>query len=74
MILTTAGDTRITRIHHRRPLVLAADHANEWLDPMLSPQRAEEIARHHCLPCADFEWLQVNLALDNTASHLRRSA
>lgn len=74
VILTTADDTRTTRLHRRRPLVLAPNHANEWLDPMLSPRRAEEIARHHSLPCADFEWFKVNLALDNTASQLPRSA
>lgn len=32
-------------IHDRRPVVLSAEHAREWVDPDTSALRAEELAR-----------------------------
>ncbi|WP_339548401.1 SOS response-associated peptidase family protein [Pseudomonas sp. RA_35y_Pfl2_P32] len=69
VIITTAGEHQ-----GRRPRVLEPELANEWLDPLLSPTRAEALVRHHCLPDSAFEWRKVNLALNNSSRQLRRSA
>lgn len=52
-------------IHDRRPLVLASEHANEWLDPRITLSRAEEIAKEHCRPTEEFEWFPVGKAVGN---------
>ena len=65
VIITAASDQGMVDIHDRRPLVLTAEHANEWLDPELSPKRAEEIAKECCRPVDDFEWYSVSRAVGN---------
>ncbi len=47
-------------IHDRRPLVLAPEHAREWVDPENSAERAAEIAKECCRPTADFTWYEVS--------------
>ncbi len=63
VIITAASDQGMVDIHDRRPLVLTPEHANEWLDPELSPVRAEEIAKDCCRPAKDFEWYRVSKAV-----------
>ena len=65
VIITAASDQGMLDIHDRKPLVLTADHAREWLDPNLTPAQAEEIARTCCQPTDDFEWYTVNKAVGN---------
>ncbi|WP_421548419.1 SOS response-associated peptidase family protein [Pseudomonas sp. QD4] len=65
VIITAASDSGMVDIHDRRPLVLTPEHANEWLDPELSPERAEEIAKNLCQPTDKFEWFQVGKAVGN---------
>ena len=65
VIITAASDQGMVDIHDRRPLVLAPKHANEWLDPDLSPARAEEIAKELCQPTEEFEWFPVGRAVGN---------
>jgi putative SOS response-associated peptidase YedK len=65
VIITAASDQGMVDIHDRRPLVLTPEHANEWLDPELSPTRAEEIAKVCCRPVDDFEWYPVSRAVGN---------
>ncbi|WP_073523129.1 SOS response-associated peptidase family protein [Pseudomonas fluorescens] len=65
VIITAASDQGMVDIHDRKPLVLTADHAREWLDPNLTPAQAEEIARGCCQPTEDFEWYTVNKAVGN---------
>lgn len=43
VIITAASDQGMVDIHDRRLLVLTPELANEWLDPELSPERAQEI-------------------------------
>ncbi|NVZ96021.1 SOS response-associated peptidase family protein [Pseudomonas sp. B6001] len=65
VIITAASDQGMVDIHDRKPLVLTADHAREWLNPNLTPAQAEEIARACCQPTDDFEWYTVNKAVGN---------
>jgi putative SOS response-associated peptidase YedK len=63
VIITAASNSGMVDIHDRRPLVLTADIANEWLDPELSPKRAEKIAKNLCQPTEVFEWYPVGKAV-----------
>ena len=45
--------------------MLSPEMAREWLDPDLSPARAEEIARNCCRPTEEFEWFTVGKAVGN---------
>ncbi|MGY2172873.1 SOS response-associated peptidase family protein [Pseudomonas gingeri] len=65
VIITAASDEGMVDIHDRRPLVLAPEHAREWIDPDLSPARAEDIAKNLCLPVDAFEWYPVDTAVGN---------
>ena len=65
VIITAASDQGMVDIHDRKPLVLTPEHAREWLDPNLTPARAEEIARTCCQPTDDFGWYTVNKAVGN---------
>lgn len=65
VIITAASDQGMVDIHDRRPLVLTPEHANEWLDPSISPSRAEEIAKELCQPTKEFEWFPVGKAAGN---------
>ena len=50
-------------IRHLRPLVLAPEHAREWIASDTSPERAREIAMEHCRPATDFHWYKVSKAV-----------
>ena len=63
VIITAASDSGMVDIHDRRPLVLTAEIANEWLDPDMSPKRAAEIAKNLCQPTEEFEWYPVGKAV-----------
>lgn len=65
VIITAASDQGMVDIHDRKPLVLSPACAKEWLDPNLSPERAEEIARECCQPAGDFEWYPVGKEVGN---------
>lgn len=47
---------RNAAIHDRKPLVLAPEHAREWIDPDTSSERAAEIAVECCRPVAKLRW------------------
>jgi len=65
VIITAASDSGMVDIHDRRPLVLTPEHAREWLDPDLPPERAEELAKECCQITEDFEWFPVGKAVGN---------
>lgn len=65
VIITAASDAGMVDIHDRRPLVLSPEHAREWIDPDLSPDRARELALECCRPTEDFEWFAVSKAVGN---------
>jgi putative SOS response-associated peptidase YedK len=59
VIITAASDQGMVDIHDRKPLVLAPEHAREWVDSETSPERAAEIAIEHCRPAEEFHWYKV---------------
>ena len=68
-IITAASDQGMVDIHDRRPVVLPADVAREWMEPGLLPERAENLARHHDLQVDQFEWYPVGRAVGNVKNH-----
>lgn len=65
VIITAASDQGMVDIHDRRPVVLAPEHAREWMETTLDPQRAEELALTLCQPTEGLEWYPVNVAVGN---------
>lgn len=65
VIITDASDAGMVDIHDRRPVVLAPQQACQWLDPQLSAQDAQALAREGGRPVADFEWYPVSKAVGN---------
>ena len=65
VIITAASDQGLVDIHERKPLVLAPEHAREWIDPDTSPKRATEIALEHCRPAEHFHWYPVAKEVGN---------
>lgn len=59
VIITAASDRGMVDIRDRKPLVLAPEHAREWVDPKSSSERAAEIAIEHCRPAEEFHWYKV---------------
>lgn len=53
-------------IHDRRPIVLSAELAREWLDPATPAQRAEQMLLFEGEPSETFEWYKVDKAVGNT--------
>ncbi|RON82413.1 hypothetical protein BK635_12985 [Pseudomonas chlororaphis] len=66
MIITADAQGGMVDIHDRRPVVLAPELAREWLDPMTSLERAEQMVLHQCEPSEAFEWYRVNQAVGNS--------
>ena len=65
VIITAASDQGMVDIHDRKPLVLAPEHAREWIALDTSPERAREIALEHCRPATDFHWYKVSKDVGN---------
>ena len=65
VIITADSDQGMVDIHDRRPVVLEADLAREWVDQETAPERAEEIVRDLALPVEAFEWFAVDRAVGN---------
>ena len=65
VIITADAQGGMLDIHDRRPVVLPADLAREWIDPNTTSQRAEQIVRELGLQSEAFEWYQVSKAVGN---------
>ncbi|WP_409264762.1 SOS response-associated peptidase family protein [Pseudomonas sp. KCJK9000] len=65
VIITAAADQGLIDVHDRKPLVLTADLAREWLDPATVPARAAQIVASGCSPATDFRWFPVAKAVGN---------
>lgn len=65
VIITAASDQGMVDIHDRRPLVLGPADARAWIDPDVSAEQAERLAREHCLPVEAFEWFAVGKDVGN---------
>lgn len=55
MIITASSDQGMVDIHDRRPVVLAPEHAREWLDTSLERKLAEELVLENCQSTDEFE-------------------
>jgi putative SOS response-associated peptidase YedK len=60
VIVTEAADAGMIDVHDRRPVVLAPEDAQLWMDNSLSAEQAEHLARNASLPAEAFEWYQVS--------------
>jgi putative SOS response-associated peptidase YedK len=65
VIITADAQGGMLDIHDRRPVVLPADLAREWIDPNTTSQRAEQIVQELGLQSEAFEWYQVSKAVGN---------
>ena len=65
VIITANSDQGMVDIHDRRPVVLSAECAANWLDPELPAVDAEEIIHRHGEPVDVFEWYPVGKAVGN---------
>jgi putative SOS response-associated peptidase YedK len=65
VIITADSDQGMLDIHDRRPVVLPPDLAREWIEPGISPERAEELVSNLALPVQAFEWHAVDRAVGN---------
>jgi putative SOS response-associated peptidase YedK len=60
VIVTAAAEAGLVDVHDRRPVVLAPEDAELWMDNSLSAEQAEDLARNHSLPPEAFEWYSVS--------------
>lgn len=65
VIITADSDQGMVDIHDRRPVVLSSKHAQEWVDPETTPERAAEIAKECCRPTEEFTWFRVSKDVGN---------
>ncbi|MBK4989744.1 SOS response-associated peptidase family protein [Pseudomonas sp. S36] len=65
VIITAAADQGLLDVHDRKPLVLDAQMAKEWIDPATSPARSAEIVESGCRPAEEFRWFAVTKAVGN---------
>ena len=54
-------------VHDRRPVAVSAEDARRWLDPALTVEEAEHLARTAMLDVDLFEWHPVSRALNTGA-------
>jgi putative SOS response-associated peptidase YedK len=47
-------------VHDRRPVVLGPEDARLWMDPDLSAEQAEQLARSMAVPAEEFDWYPVS--------------
>ena len=64
-IVTDAAAKGMVDVHDRRPIILTAEHALEWMDPATTVDQAKEllsVAR----PESAFEWYEVTRKVGNS--------
>jgi putative SOS response-associated peptidase YedK len=66
VIITADSAGGMLDIHDRRPVVLSAPLAREWLDPATPKERAEQMALLQGEVSEVFEWYKVNKAVGNS--------
>ncbi len=60
VLVTADAEGGMVDIHDRRPVVLNAADAATWLDPDISTEQAEMLARQMALPADAFAWYKVS--------------
>jgi putative SOS response-associated peptidase YedK len=63
--ITADAEGGMVDVQDRRPVVLSAELAREWLSPDLTKDRAKEIARDCGQPADDVEWYPVSKDVGN---------
>ena len=66
VILSGTADDGLTSIHERKPIVLSPGLARAWLDPGVTSEEAEDIARFSASTADAFEWYPVSRTVGNT--------
>ena len=64
-IVTADAQGGMVDVHDRCPVVLSAQDAALWLDPLFDAQQAEHLARSVALGLDSFEWYMVERAVGN---------
>ncbi len=64
-IVTDQSAGGMVDVHDRRPIVLKADDALEWLDPTTTNDQAKQILSA-ARPESAFQWWQVTKAMGNS--------
>lgn len=65
LVVTAAADRGLVDIHDRRPLVLTAEAAREWMREDLGGSKASELAVDGAVPAEEFIWHPVTRAVGN---------
>ena len=76
-IVTADAEGGMIDVHDRRPVVLTAEDAALWLDPMFSHEQAEHLVRSVALGPEWFAWHMVDRAVGNVKNqgpHLAQPA
>lgn len=68
VVVTAAADGGMIDVHDRRPVVLSPVDAELWMDPDISAEQAEQIARSGSLPSESFEWYRVSTDVNKTTN------
>jgi len=66
VIITADSEGGLLDLHDRRPIVLSAEGAREWLDPATPVERAEQMLLFEGLGSEAFEWHKVGKAVGNS--------
>lgn len=64
-IVTDAAAKGMVDVHDRRPIILTAEHAREWMNPTTTVEQAKELLSV-TRPESVFEWFEVTQKLGNS--------
>lgn len=65
VIITADADGGMVDVHDRRPVVLSPSLAQQWLDPALPKEQAEQLVLNLGEGPEEFEWYRVGTAVGN---------
>lgn len=65
VIITADSAGGMVDIHDQRPVALSPDLAFEWLDPVTTKERAEEMVLPQGAPEEVFEWFRIKVDTGN---------
>lgn len=65
VIITAQSNEGLVDIHDRRPLVLGAPEANQWLNPDMTPSMALALLKEGAVSVDEFSWHPVAKSIGN---------
>lgn len=65
VIITAQSNEGLVDIHDRRPLVLGAPEANQWLNPDMTPSMALALLKEGAVSVDEFAWHPVAKSIGN---------